>query len=117
MAHVTTVTSLGRSGLQDWIIQRISAVVLGAYFGFIILYAGIQKPLDYENWLLLFASPVMQFFTVVALISLMIHAWIGFWTVSTDYLKPISIRLSIQILMMLFLFANLFWGFSILWGI
>ena len=28
---VTTVTSLGRSGLSDWMIQRISAWVMTAY--------------------------------------------------------------------------------------
>ena len=33
---VTTVTSLGRSGLSDWMIQRISAWVMTAYLCFIV---------------------------------------------------------------------------------
>ena len=28
---VTSVTNLGRSGLFDWLVQRFSAVILGAY--------------------------------------------------------------------------------------
>ena len=32
---VTTVTSMGRSGLYDWLMQRVSAVILLAYFLFI----------------------------------------------------------------------------------
>ncbi|MGB0744865.1 MAG: succinate dehydrogenase, hydrophobic membrane anchor protein, partial [Opitutales bacterium] len=29
---VTAVTSFARSGLADWLVQRISAVILAAYF-------------------------------------------------------------------------------------
>ena len=28
---VTSVTSLGRNGLYDWLIQRVSAVIIGVY--------------------------------------------------------------------------------------
>ncbi|RLA58972.1 MAG: succinate dehydrogenase, hydrophobic membrane anchor protein, partial [Gammaproteobacteria bacterium] len=33
---VTAVTNLGRSGLYDWLMQRVTAVILLAYF----LYVG-----------------------------------------------------------------------------
>ena len=33
---VTTVTSLGRSGLHDWVLQRLSAVIMLAY----VVYLG-----------------------------------------------------------------------------
>ena len=36
---VTTVTSLGRSGLSDWMIQRISAWVMTTYLVFIFVYS------------------------------------------------------------------------------
>ena len=36
---VTSVTNLSRSGLYDWMAQRVSAVVLAAYFIFLIGYA------------------------------------------------------------------------------
>ena len=35
---VTSVTNLSRSGLYDWMAQRVSAVVLAAYFIFLIGY-------------------------------------------------------------------------------
>ena len=37
---VTAVTSMGRSGLYDWLMQRVTAVILLAYFllvGFVLL--------------------------------------------------------------------------------
>ena len=35
---VTNITNLGRSGLSDWLIQRISAVILAVYALFMVLY-------------------------------------------------------------------------------
>ena len=35
---VTNVTSLGRSGLSDWLIARVSAYVMTAYLIFIVGY-------------------------------------------------------------------------------
>ena len=32
---VTSVTSMGRSGLYDWLMQRVTAVILLAYFLYI----------------------------------------------------------------------------------
>ena len=32
---VTAVTSMGRSGLYDWMMQRVTAVILLAYFCFL----------------------------------------------------------------------------------
>ena len=38
---VTTVTSFGRSGLSDWLVQRVSAIILGAYSIFIVVYLSL----------------------------------------------------------------------------
>lgn len=117
---VISITSLGRSGLQDWLIQRVTAIILAGYFGFMTIYLAMAKylnQLSHARWHALFENPIMKFFTLLVLLSLMAHAWIGFWTVSTDYLKPVAIRLPIQMCMMLFLFANLVWGSFILWSV
>ena len=47
---VTTVTSLGRSGLSDWMIQRISAWVMTAYLVFIVGYFISNPNLNYAQW-------------------------------------------------------------------
>lgn len=33
---VASVTSLGRSGVYDWLVQRVSAIVLAVYFVFLL---------------------------------------------------------------------------------
>ncbi len=114
---VTVATSLGRSGLHDWLIQRISAVVLAVYTLYIFYFLLFAPELTQDLWLALFADDYFRVFSVLALISLVAHAWIGLWTVATDYIKPLAIRLFFQVFVILFCLGNLLWGVQILWGL
>lgn len=114
---VEIATSLGRSGLQDWLIQRVTAVILGIYTIFLVSYFLTHPGLSYAEWKHLFSLSTMRYASLLALLSLLAHAWIGFWTISTDYLKPLTLRLCIQVLFILAVFGCLFWGIQILWKV
>ena len=47
---VTAVTNLGRSGLYDWLAQRVSAVVLLAWFICLGSFILANPDMDYERW-------------------------------------------------------------------
>ncbi|MBN7798880.1 succinate dehydrogenase, hydrophobic membrane anchor protein [Parahaliea mediterranea] len=118
---VTAVTSFGRSGLSDWLVQRVSGVILLAYFlfmGYAVATGG-----DYASWKALFAQTWVKVFSLMALLSLAAHAWIGLWSVLTDYLTERLmgttgnvLRITLQILIVLVLFVYVVWGVQILWG-
>ena len=118
---VTAVTSMGRSGLYDWLMQRVTAVILLAYFvvvGFILL-GGV----DYASWKELYSHTWMRVFSLLALLSLAIHAWVGLWAVVTDYLTERLmgttgnvLRLLVQIVCAIIMFTYVVWGIQILWG-
>lgn len=110
-------TSLGRNGLQDWIIQRVSAIILAIYVFFLIGFFIIESPVDHTKWLALFTNPVSKIGHLLVLLSLLSHAWIGFWTISTDYIKPAKLRLPIQVIIFSGLFFFLVWGIVILWSV
>ena len=114
---VTSITSFGRSGLYDWMIQRVSAVVLAAYTVFMIGYLAFGADLTYEMWSGLFEGIAMRTFTLLALLSFAAHVWIGMWSVSTDYIKPTGIRLVFQSASGLLTFGYVAWGIQILWGV
>lgn len=114
---VKTATSLGRNGLQDWLIQRTSAVILAIYTAFLVIYFLQHPALQYEQWRALFAYNIMRYASFLALLSLVSHAWIGIWTVITDYVKPLILRLFIQIFFMIALLTCLVWGIRIIWSI
>lgn len=113
---VTNITSLTGNGLKDWLIQRVSAVYFAAYSLFLLGFLILHPHLHYSEWFALFHMPLFQVASVIALLMLSSHAWIGIWTVTTDYIKCTAIRLTIQLFVFLLLFAQFIWGLIILWG-
>lgn len=120
---VTNVTNFSRSGLYDWMAQRVSAVVLAAYFLFLLGYLVAHPDLNFQQWEHLFSQGWVRIFSLLALVSLGIHAWVGMWTISTDYLTPMAlgkwatvIRFLFQAVCGMAMFAFFVWGVQILWG-
>ena len=120
---VTNVTSFGRSGLYDWVVQRLTAVVLGVYFVGLFGYLIMNPDLNFQQWQALFSTTWMRIASLMALLSLCAHAWVGLWTVSTDYLttyligsKATVLRLLWQVGSVVLMFIYLVWGIQILWG-
>ncbi|MCY4472891.1 MAG: succinate dehydrogenase, hydrophobic membrane anchor protein [Kistimonas sp.] len=119
---VAPVTSLARSGLGDWVVQRLTAVLLAGYVLFMVAWLFAHAPLDYDQWRDLFAHTWMRVFSLLALLSLCAHAWIGLWTLSGDYLNERALgrkALLVRFLFQMFCGAALFgygvWGIQILW--
>lgn len=109
------ITNIGKSGLQTWFIQRLTAVVLGLYTCALLgfwLYPGQRTYLD---WQALFSNQSMKYITTIVLVALLIHAWIGVWTVATDYLNTVWLRFIAQMCMYVTLLFYLIWGLQILW--
>lgn len=113
---VTNITSLGRSGLSDWLLQRVSAVILALYTLFIVGYLLFNPGLDYAAWSGLFSQTWMRIFSLLAFVALAAHAWVGLWTVTTDYLKSTGVRVAVQLIIILAIFVFLVWGITVLWG-
>lgn len=128
---VTAVTSFGRSGLSDWLIQRVTAVILLAYTVFIVWSLLCAPDLGYEQWKALFGQTPVRVFSLLALISLVAHAWIGLWAISTDYLvehvlriktnefvasKANLLRWIFQGVCAVVSFYYLVWGIQVLWS-
>ena len=120
---VTQVTSFGRSGLSDWLMQRATAVILLTYFVFIAGYLIANPEVTFDQWKALFNSTPVKAFTSLTILAIVAHAWIGLWAVSTDYMtsrmmgaKATVVRLGFQAAYSLVLFYYLVWGFQILWS-
>lgn len=114
---VTNVTSLGRSGLYDWLLQRISAVVIAVYFLTIMGFLLGHSELDYVTWKNFMSSLPMRILSLLMLVALVAHAWVGLWTIATDYLKPLILRLTFQLICLVTNLAYFIWAIDILWGV
>ena len=120
----TRLTSLIiRSGLSDWLIQRVSAIVVALYIIILLGWILLAGEVTYVTWRELFSSTWMQLFTVITLLATCAHAWIGMWTIGSDYLRSRTLgegadtlRHVYQIMCILILLVYFFWGVKILWG-
>lgn len=103
-------------GLFEWIVQRATAVLIGAYAIFICIFFLTHSPLSYIDWMALFTHTIMRVVTILVVLAILWHAWIGLWTVFTDYVKNGFIRLLLQIAVILLLASYFIWCLDAFWG-
>lgn len=121
---VTNITSFRRSGVYDWLIQRFTAVFLLLYILF-LAFVFIRRPdMQYQEWQALYFNNTIRIFSLIALLSLCAHAWIGMWTIATDYLTPRmlgasanKLRIVFEMFCLIVLVSYFVWGVRILWSI
>lgn len=103
-------------GLRDWLLQRVTAAVLAAYTVLVVALSAAREP-GYEGWARLFAPTWMKALTLIAVASLAYHAWIGMRDIWMDYVKPTGVRLTLQVLTVLWLLACAVWAVQVLWRV
>ena len=119
----TQATAFSRNGVTDWLIQRVSAIVLIMYTVCVLGFVALNPGLGFVAWVDFFNQPTIEVFTILALISTCAHGWIGMWAIGSDYLRPHlmgsfanSLRFIYQIGCVLITIAYLLWGINIIWG-
>jgi succinate dehydrogenase / fumarate reductase, membrane anchor subunit len=114
---VNRIVTGAHYGLRDWLAQRVTAVVMAAYTLVIAGYLLTQPTFGYDTWIDLFSGNAMRSFSLLFLLSLFYHAWIGVRDIVMDYVKPATIRLLIHVLVILALVLYVIWSVQILWGL
>jgi len=104
-------------GLRDWLIQRVTAVVMAAYALLFALILIFSPPAHYGAWRALFSSQAMKLASFVFLVSVLLHAWVGMRDILMDYVKPTGLRLGLHSIVLLALVAYAGWGLQILWSV
>jgi len=116
VGHSNRIVTGAHYGLRDWLIQRVTAVLMVIYILLFVAIAWTVAPQDHAAWVKIFGHQWMRIATFLFLACLFWHAWIGVRNVLMDYIKPTSIRLTLQILVIVSLLAYLVWTAEILWG-
>ena len=120
---VKSATGLTGSGTRDWMVQRISAIVLAVYSIVLLGFFLTHGDVTFLEWSSFMCSLPMRLFSLVAILALAGHAWVGMWTVFTDYItsgkmgeSATKLRMVLQTFMILAILVYLFWGIMIFWG-
>jgi succinate dehydrogenase / fumarate reductase membrane anchor subunit len=113
---VKHVSSVGRNGVHDFLLIRASAIIMTLYTVYLISFIAFSGDISYMSWTNFFSGTFTKVFTMLALVCVLIHAWIGMWQVLTDYIKPALLRGLLQLGIVAVLVGYLFSGLFILWG-
>ncbi|AHF77800.1 Succinate dehydrogenase cytochrome b556 small membrane subunit [Sodalis praecaptivus] len=113
---VSNASALGRNGVHEWLLVRASAIVICLYIIYLLGFILIADTLTYDVWRGFFATPMTKVFTLLTLFSILVHTWIGMWQVLTDYIKPLALRLLLQLAIVIVLMVYLLYGTVVVWG-
>lgn len=102
-------------GIGDWLLQRITAVVMAAYSVIMGLALLSGPTLSQESWRALMSGTCMRVITLLFIVSLAYHVWVGVRDIWMDYIKPVGLRLALHAATALFLIACAGWATQILW--
>ncbi|WP_127958741.1 succinate dehydrogenase, hydrophobic membrane anchor protein [Serratia microhaemolytica] len=113
---VNNGSALGRNGVHDWLLLRASAIVIALYVIYLLAFI-ITSEITYQNWQAFFAFYPTKVFTLLTLLAVLVHVWIGIWQVLTDYIKPLALRLLLQLVTVLMLLVYLLFGTLVVWSV
>jgi succinate dehydrogenase / fumarate reductase membrane anchor subunit len=106
-----------RYGLRDWLAQRVSALLMAIYMVFMVSFVVAHRPLQYGDWKGLFDQAWMRIFSLLFMIGLCIHAWVGMRNIFMDYVHSTGIRLLQHVVVIVALVVYLLWAVQILWSL
>lgn len=103
-------------GLRDWLMQRVTAVIMVAYTVALVLLL-LSIPSDFDGWKALFSKTWVRIFTQVTLLALFLHVWVGIRDVWMDYVKPVGLRLTLHVFTIVWLVACFMYSVKVVWGL
>ena len=104
-------------GMRPWLLQRLTAVVMGLYTVVLLACLLARPPVSQADLRALFAGGFFRVATMLAALALLYHAWVGLRDIFMDYVKPVWVRLGLQIVVALVLLGYAVWAASLLWGL
>ena len=105
-------------GTRDWLAQRVTAVLM-ALFTLVVLAQVVfsRGPIGYDKWAGIFHPQWMKALTFAVIAGLVYHVWVGMRDVLMDYVKPVGIRLALQVFVIVWLVGCAGWAIQVLWRV
>jgi succinate dehydrogenase / fumarate reductase membrane anchor subunit len=75
-------------GSTIWYLQRCSSIFIFIYIIYVVVFIISSLPIAFNEWFLFKSSLLFKLSTTTAFLSILVHAYIGLWTIGTDYLTP-----------------------------
>jgi succinate dehydrogenase / fumarate reductase membrane anchor subunit len=102
-------------GLRDWLSQRVTAALMALFTIVLIAQLLFGGPLGYERWAAIFSAQWMKLLSFVVIVALLYHVWVGMRDIWMDYIKPVGLRLALQVFTIVWLVGCAGWAIQVLW--
>lgn len=102
-------------GWKDWLVQRITAVVMVLFTLAMLGVALYNGGIEYSLWQALFANAAFRIASLLFGLAILWHAWIGVRDIWMDYVKATALRLALEVVTFVVLIGYAAWLAQILW--
>ena len=116
MSRPLRQTTGAHYGSMGWLAQRVTAVIMVIYTVVFLAILMWNGGLDFTLWTSLLANGPFRLVTFLFMVALLYHAWIGVRDIYMDYIKPVGMRVAVQVISIALLVAYFGWTLQLLWG-
>lgn len=102
-------------GFRDWLSQRVTAALMALFTLALVVQVLLPGEMGYDKWAGIFSRQWMKVLTFVVIVSLLYHVWVGMRDVWMDYVKPVAVRLVLQVFTIVWLTGCAGWAIQVLW--
>ncbi len=102
-------------GFRDWLSQRVTALLMALFTLAVIVQVLLPGAMGYDKWAGIFSAQWMKVLTFVVIVSMLFHVWVGMRDVWMDYVKPVALKLALQVFTIVWLVACAGWAIQVLW--
>ena len=121
-------------GFRDWLSQRVTAALMALFTLAVVVQelwprylkdAAGERVKDgagnyitiggYDKWAGIFSAQWMKVLTFTVIAALLWHVWVGMRDVLMDYVKPVWLRLALQVFTIVWLTGCAGWAIQVLW--
>ena len=105
-------------GLRDWLAQRVTAFLMALFTLLVVLRLVFSRgPVGYDLWAGIFSAQWMKTLTFTVILALLYHVWVGMRDIWMDYIKPVGLRLALQVFSIVWLVGCAGWAIQVLWRV
>lgn len=105
-------------GLNTWLQQRITAVIMLILAIVFIIFVGFiasNVNSSITSWQNVFHCTFVKFFAQIFFVSVVLHAWIGIRDIWMDYVQCAYAKLMLHVLTLLWLLGSLVYSIKVIW--
>ncbi len=108
--------SLPMTGLRAWFLQRATAIYIGLFILYLLVYFAADAPQSFEEWRSWIGQPGVTVSWALFFTALLFHAWVGMRDVVLDYVHSTPVRLTVLVAVAGLLVVQGFYALLVLVG-